>query len=566
MKRMVSFCLALVGLCCFSAAGFAVELKTESRLTEVVVYPDSALVTRTARLEVPVGESRVFFSDIIPSIDENTLKVSAAGSAQAKILGAQVKEEFLSEKPAERTRNLEKEIEALELEKRKLVDRHNIVMQEREFLSSLRFFSGEQLSKDLVTKVPSAKDVSELLNFVDGRTKENYAASLDTESGIKELDRKIAALRRELSSIAASQQSKRTVVVELEVLKAGSLEVGVSYLAAGASWRPVYDARADFGKSEAELICYGIVRQATGEDWEDVGVTLSTAQPNRSGRMPEVAPWLLNVYQPPHILAKRAKEDKGPRSYEEPSALEERFATYALSSKMSRLAEAPSIAAQFSYAAAQERGASVVYRIPRRATIKADGSEIKLPVFSQTLGARFRYSAYPKAVPLAFLGTRVANSRDLFLLAGRVNLFLDEGFVGASSIAQVAPQEEFDLYLGVDDSVKVKRETLERKLDDVLIGGIPAPNRRVTWKTKLTVENYKAKKIFLELFESMPVPEDERIKVRIEHVSMEPKNKDWKDKKGVWRWELELEPKAKREIVYTTIVEYPRGLRIEGLY
>lgn len=549
----------------FAPAGFAAEIKAESRLTEITVYPDSALVTRTARLEVSAGESRAVFTDIIPAIDENTLKISAEGSAQAKILGAQVKEEFLQEKPAERTRNLEKEIEGLELEKRKLVDHHNILMQEREFLASLRFFSGEQLSKDLVTKVPAAKDVSELLDFLDAHTKSNYAATLDAESSIKELDKKIAALRRELSSIAASQQSKRTIVVELEVLKAGSLEVSVSYLVAGASWHAVYDARADFDKSETELVCYGIVRQATGEDWEDVDITLSTAQPNRSGRMPEVTPWPLNVYQPPHILKNKGREYKDEEFEPYLSGPQERVASYALSSAASAPAVAARMAAQFSYAAPQERGASVVYRIPRRATIKADGSDVKLPVFSQTLGARFRYSAYPKAVPLAFLSTRVVNSRDLFLLAGRVNLFLDEGFVGASNIAPVAPQEEFDLYLGVDDSVKVKREIIERKVDDVLIGGIPAPNRRVTWKTKLTVENYKSKKIFLELFESMPVPEDERIKIRIEQGSVEPKNKDWKDKKGIWRWELELEPKAKKEIVYTAIVEYPRNLRVEGL-
>jgi hypothetical protein len=69
----------------------------------------------------------------------------------------------------------------------------------------------------------------------------------------------------------------------------------------------------------------------------------------------------------------------------------------------------------------------------------------------------------------------------------------------------------------------------------------------------------------VKLFEALPVPEDDRIKVKIEKVSLEPKEKDWKDRKGIWLWELELEPKAKKEIFYNLVVEHPREMQIEGL-
>ncbi len=137
--------------------------------------------------------------------------------------------------------------------------------------------------------------------------------------------------------------------------------------------------------------------------------------------------------------------------------------------------------------------------------------------------------------------------------------------MGVSHLAAIAPAEEFDLYLGVDENVKVKKEEIERKVDDVLLGGIPAPNRKITIVFKATVENYKSKDITFELFDSVPVSEDERIKVRVERVTPEPKEKDYKDKKGVWRWELKLEPRAKKEISYTTIIDYPRSLQVEGL-
>ncbi len=165
----------------------------------------------------------------------------------------------------------------------------------------------------------------------------------------------------------------------------------------------------------------------------------------------------------------------------------------------------------------------------------------------------------------AYLGTRVTNAKDLQLLAGRVNIFLEGDFVGTSSIDNIGPGEEFDLYLGADENVKVKREQIEKKVDETLIAGIPSPTKRTSFKYKLTVESYKSKKINVNLFEAMPVSEDDRIKVKIEKASLEPKEKDWKDRKGVWLWDLELEPRQKREIIYSYIIEHPRDMQVEGL-
>ena len=103
------------------------------------------------------------------------------------------------------------------------------------------------------------------------------------------------------------------------------------------------------------------------------------------------------------------------------------------------------------------------------------------------------------------------------------------------------------------------------KVDDILFGGIPSPNKKTTYKYKITVENYKSKKINVNLFEAIPVSQNEKIRVNILNTSLAPKDKDWKDRKGIWRWEFELEPKAKQEIIYSYTVEHPRDMRVEGL-
>ena len=102
-------------------------------------------------------------------------------------------------------------------------------------------------------------------------------------------------------------------------------------------------------------------------------------------------------------------------------------------------------------------------------------------------------------------------------------------------------------------------------MDDVLIGGIKSTTRTTTFEYKLTVENYKNKDINVHLFEAMPIAQNERIKVKTFDVSQKPKDKDWKDRKGVWRWEFSLKPKEKKEIVYSFSVEHPRDMDIPGI-
>jgi len=106
---------------------------------------------------------------------------------------------------------------------------------------------------------------------------------------------------------------------------------------------------------------------------------------------------------------------------------------------------------------------------------------------------------------------------------------------------------------------------VSKKVDDVLMAGIKSPNRKTIFEYKLTVENYKNKKIDVHLFEAVPVSQNERIKVKTFDVSRKPDDIDWKDRKGVWRWKFALDPKEKQEIYYSFSVDHPRDMNIPGI-
>ncbi|MFA5038232.1 MAG: mucoidy inhibitor MuiA family protein [Candidatus Omnitrophota bacterium] len=555
MKR----CPGLFGLvlALFFSASVAFAADMNSKISSVVVYSGSALITRSGTVDLPAGSHQVVFSDIIPEIDENSLKVSGQGSAGTKILGAGVRREFLQEASGERARELEARILSVRDELRTVRDAKNVAAHKRQLLDSLLSFSRGQMPEDMVTKMPQAKELNELLGFLDISFKDYYGALAALDVKERELNRKLEVLQREWNQVAGSPRMKRSIVVEVETASSGPVVLQASYLVSAATWTPVYEARASFEKSQVELIGFGVVRQTTGEDWKDVEMTLSTAKPSVSGRMPELSSWILKPYEQPVTSTRRMKFAGQGRGLdaEPPMALEMK----------SELSEDKLQEAVVDTAAVQEKGISVIYKISRKVTIKSDGSQERLGVLSQNLPAKFKYSAFPKASVFAYLKASVTNDKNLQLLPGRMNVFLEGDFVGVSSLSAIAPGEEFDLSLGIDENVKIKKEEISRKIDDILLGSIPSPDRKVTIVFKVTAENYKGKEILFELFDAMPVSQDERIRSRVERLSPDPKDKDYKDKKGVWRWEFSLAPSAKKEISYTVVIEYPRNLRVEGL-
>jgi uncharacterized protein (TIGR02231 family) len=548
MKRALFSFMICLAVCSFSSRINAEEVKVDSKITEVTVYPDSAAVSRRASLQLKAGEHSIIFSDIIPEIDENSLRASISPGARATLLGAQLKRRYQQEESSPRVQELMTKIEELEDKVGELNDLKSVFSQKKKFIDSISLFSEEQLPKELTTKMPDMRGLEEVLKFIDSNLKDIYTKETAVDIEIREISKKIATLRAQLNQISTpARKLTREIVVDLEVLEAAKLEVDISYLAPAASWRPTYDARVDFDKSLVELVSYGIIKQNTGEDWSNVKISLSTARATAGGSMPQVNPWFIRQYQPPA----RSKSELMPS------------ASFGVSQKkdQDRVMAAPMPA----YATAEERGIAVVYNIGRLVTVKADGSEQKFPVSAQKLPANFHYSAYPRSLPRAFLRSKVSNAKDLQLLSGAVNIFLEGDFVGSSSLGDIGPGEEFDLYLGMDKNVKVKKEQIEKKVDDILFGGIPSPNVKTTIKYKLTVENYKNKPIKAAIFDSLPVSQDERIKVKIADVTIDPAEKDWEDKPGVWRWELGLAAGKKIEVFYTVIVEHSRNIRVEGI-
>jgi hypothetical protein len=131
-------------------------------------------------------------------------------------------------------------------------------------------------------------------------------AELDTEElrwarELRDAERRLADLR-ERDRIATSarraepHELRKSIVV---ALRGEGGELRVSYFVEGARWAPLYTMRMSPDASRALLELRAIVCQNTGEDWNDVALSLCAAEPTRWAELPELRAIRIGRRQPP---------------------------------------------------------------------------------------------------------------------------------------------------------------------------------------------------------------------------------------------------------------------------
>jgi uncharacterized protein (TIGR02231 family) len=333
--------------------------------------------------------------------------------------------------------------------------------------------------------------------------------------------------------------------VNLTLEKEMEFTLYLNYQINHVSWKPVYDLRANFEKSNIELFIYGIIKQSTGFDWKNIKLTLSTSKPSIYGKRPDIESWFLRPFEPVY----RYKEEMETPSVDI-TPLRESIRT-----KMEE---------DETYVNIEESEMNIVLHVPQRVNINS-GEENKIPVLKNILECNFHYETYPRKSPYAYLTGHIKNDIGIPLLPGKMNIFVGTRYSGFSSLDYIADGEEFDIFLGIDENIKVTKELLGKYIDETLIGSLPSSKIKIKYEYKISLNNFKEQEIECYLYDNIPVAEDDRIQVNIESINIEPGIKDWEDKKGVWLWKLKLEQEEEMNIFMSYTITYPRNILIEGL-
>lgn len=262
---------------------------TPSRLERVVVFGNGALVTR--HVDVPGGVSRVAIDGLPLRLVDDALRVRPVSSGLRVGL---VEERCL----VQVTTTAPPDNEAALMEARL---RLRGIAQRRQTLRTLRALDAVDVELPPV-EIPTTLTTAPLLEALGaaGERAARLAAlenALDSEE--REATRALRELERQGVVDATPPKVLRGLEIEVDVGSDGG-RLEVEYFVGAARWVPSYALhlhRVD-RQTRARLILGALVAQATGEDWDDVVLAVSTAPLTRASTLPTVHSWRLGRAQP----------------------------------------------------------------------------------------------------------------------------------------------------------------------------------------------------------------------------------------------------------------------------
>lgn len=550
----------------------AADFPVDSTLTAATVYPSRATLTRQAVVEVPAGAHKVVFEGLPANIMTDLIRAEGVSGGGVTLGAITHKRVIAAELTASREQALTGQLEDLQDQKSLIEADKKALSVKSEFLKNLGKHAGARTNEEIADINLDPEEWAAAAESLHAGLAENFKADLAYDIKIRALDRQIVKVKAELAQLRTGQRYVYEVAVPLEAESATKLTLDLSYQVPNASWRPLYDARFDTESGDLTLIQYGAVRQNTGEDWTDVALTLSTAQPHRGTDLPPLHPMWVNIYDEKNI---RESRKPGLALSTEGNALmsaevapqEDMFSGVDMpedpTERWRRIQETRE---ETKFAAAEINTGGFVseYVIPGPATVAADGSESKLMIGTFDTENRLQIHVKPQVSTNAILTGRMKLEGAAPILPGQANLFRDGAFVGQTNLPLLRPGEETKLPFGIDDQVSIKRHVMkdERSEKGVLVNKDNVQERHY----RTDIENLHTMPVEIVVYETVPVAQDERIKVEIlDKVTTAGYETDTDDIKGLLSWTKELAAKNDAVIDLGWKVSWPRDLNLSGL-
>lgn len=539
-------------------AAFADNIETGSEITAVTVYTNRAKIVRRAVVDIPKGAHTVIFKDVPAGMLPESLRAEGSAAADVTIGALAHRKAFKAELVSAREQELQDRLEQLTDQQKGLAADKAALEGEKKFLETLTHQAGLRSGEEIAAINLNPEQWQGAAQTIRTGLGEALKGLVAIEIKNREMNEEIQKVRNELAQLQTGARESWQVAVPVEAAAATRLTLEISYQMYGATWRPLYDARLDTGSGELELVQYGEVQQTTGEDWDGVALTLSTAQPQRAAGLPDLSPLWVDLWE--QQVMQRKALSASPQAVMETMAMADMSAE---ASMAAGYAAAPAQKASFRQAEIETGGYVSNYRIPGPSNIPADGTATKLMVGAFKTENELQIHVKPQLDTSAYLVAHLKLKGDTPVLPGSVNLFRDGAYVGQASLPLLRPDEEADLAFGVDDQIAVQRRVLKDARSEA---GLIAKDNTLARHYVTELQNLHSMAVKIMVFETVPVAQNEKIKVEIAKGETTAGYKsDYDNVKGLLLWTATLEPKAKKDVRLGWSVSWPKDSNLSGL-
>ena len=452
----------------------------EAPIVSVTVLEDRAQITRRAMVRLEAGTARLRLEGVAPVVSDRTVVARIEG---AEVVDARVERRRLDREEADREiTTLERELELGELEETTL-DRERARLGER--LGQLKTLLALRLD-DAAEDAAWGREPDSLatdLATLREQARTTLAAALDLDRRLGRHREHLGRLRRRLRSVSSRPRHDvgAALVLDVKVERSGETELIVDYVVGAAAWRPYHRAVV----SDALVLeTDGCIWQNTGEDWIDVAVVLSTERRSLGVEAPELATDELRIRRRQAMVQVETREQRV-----EKASVEGNLAP-----------DLPGI---------DDGGEAMALRAADRATVPSDGRPHRIRLGRLEAPADLELVAHPELDSMIHWIARLSNHSTRPLLAGPVDVIREGGSFGRTRLDYVGPGERFELGLGPEPDLRLRRDT-ELEVDDArLLSSWTRTHHRVT----VHLSNLGRRARRLEIRERIPVSEIEQVKV-----------------------------------------------------
>ncbi|MCP4701953.1 MAG: mucoidy inhibitor MuiA family protein [Gammaproteobacteria bacterium] len=554
------------------------------KVTEVTLYRGQARVIRSIPVEGGPGSLELTVTDLPREIVRTGLFAEAPPGVEVRAV--RYRSRAVKEEPREEVRKLDEQLE--NLRDQAAFNRHSLQLVEKQqaYLDKLENFTASTAAADLSRGVLDADALEKISNFSFQQRETALAKLTGLKKEARLLNMRISVLERQRGKLTAG--SSRTVheaVLFLEKKTADPTSVQLTYLVNQCGWSPNYNFRADSGSHEVLVEYNAVIHQMSGENWDDVSLTLSTASPSLSATGPGLAPFQVALVKGEKSggdldltemrTRLRSIQDTRQQAHSRnQAAVSQRGyldTSWAVNSsandyQMLELNSPPDVLAMARGEVQDgDAGPSLSYRVDGKVSLAGRADRQMIRIMRARLKTGFYYVATPVLTSHVYRETALTNTTPKDLLAGTVNVYLDGRFVGLTEILAVARGQMFVLGFGADPQLRASRELIGREQSTQ--GG----NRVLSFQYRLMFENFKDTAAFVHLQDRVPHPElsaDVRLTMgeMKTPLSDDPEYLRLDRPKGILRWQQDVPAHASAEnaliVEYAYTLEFDRNLHL----
>ena len=592
MRWLAVMALFLIPL---ADAARAEAVAAKSELTQVTLYRDQAQITRKVAVPKGKGAIELVVTGLPDQLRSTTL--FAEGGEQIDVRAVRYRERVVGQEPREEIRELDEKIMEVQDELQRISAMRQLTAKRVAYLDKLENFTAATGKEDLAKGVLDAKQLTETTLFVFEERAKAVNEQLEQTKLEREARKRLEVLQRERAQIAGKSQAVvREAVLFLDRRDAAADSVKLTYLVGNCGWSPSYNARGQLAQGKVRMEYNALIRQMTGEDWEGVELTLSTASPMITASGPAIAGFPVSL----ELLSKGGNKvngfdlnealsntSSGGRSQvgqrynelaEQQIAQQSLFNIEATLDRNTEIAWSSNVIANrrqlielcepvdklmpVQLIATPNQGLSISYVIDGKVSLQSRADQQMTRIMQSELDGTFYHVANPVLTPYVYREAEIVNASGQDLLAGPVNVYLDGLFVGRTEMVSVTRSQTFVLGFGADPQLKAARQLVSR--DQSQQGG----NTLVSFDYRLTVENFGEKPAEVRVYDRLPnFGNGDDVKLTLDS-GFENLSKDKlylrKDRpNGILRWDITVAAGATgeetAEVAFRYTIEFDRN-------